>query len=857
MTTCTDNTKYTTDDVETDVAGLEGTINNSGYVEELQDLDREALARLKAAALMGAQVPGLEEQVRTLTNRATLAEEQRTQTHQQVAEIAKVLDPEVTPDAWGCLEAAQKRMRELSALHGRVDALEGQVDSTLGVLKERLLDAFPEAEVPAIGERFRGKDSTWSLDSVRALAEHVASLAAQVPTLRAQVATLTADRDEAVALHSADAKAWVTLHNDAKREKERAESERDALRAQVKRVLEAHDDYLTSLAGEEAEAMAERDVALEDLRNALSALPAETTPEEWENTCEHGDHAAPAGQRFCSLACQRCEAESINPDDEGCSGVCGRGEEAANSPAVSDGSTPTAEPESAAYMLAARRWHAAVERAASNAAVVSRYRAHANGASVHPGALREAVRWVLHGDVPVCGEPSTVQGNCKPAANRMLSALDVRPTVPPLLERPPEADPYVARVTEFHESMGLPVRHVPDVGTLEERVLGGGLILEESLEFLGASGLRVRVGSAVLRMADLVVEVDPDSPGPDLAAMLHELGDCQVVVAGRAVQFGLPLLAAVSEEIHPANMRKLGPDGRPVRRADGKVIKPAGWVPADVSRVLRRAQEGRPTLPQRIDSSLAKLGHELTPMGRLMASEVDAMLHPSGRCTCAGEGQCEWCRARCDACGGPSVPESVRRAVVRVWSALRVTTPEQGAAVAVLRAVFQELPVPDGDEGREAVKLLTRRMASRVQGSIGMRKPPDALSYQDVVLMAQACKAALSDMLDRHDLPEPVKELIALVHNNLVDVWQGVAHLQDLAGSAMVKAVQDAARLGAEDMRERAALRLESSASEESATTGRATPETYSLSHQMALKLELEALAIRDLPLPGDEVPRG
>ncbi|MFP2897828.1 hypothetical protein [Corallococcus sp. 4LFB] len=388
-------------------------------------------------------------------------------------------------------------------------------------------------------------------------------------------------------------------------------------------------------------------------------------------------------------------------------------------------------------------------------------------------------------------------------------------------------------MTEFHEAMGLPVRHLPDVGTDEERVLAGKLILEETLEFLGAAGLCVRTR---LEEGDYVVEVDPDSPGPDLGAMLHELADLQYVVAGRAVQFGLPLLAAVSEEIHPANMRKLGPDGRAVRRADGKVIKPEGWVPANVARVLRRAQEGRPTLPERIDASLAKVGHELTPTGRLVASEVDAMLHPSGRCTCAGEGLCEWCRARCDVCGGPGVPESVKRALVRVWSALRVTTPEQGAAVAVLRAAFQELPVPDGDEGTDAVKLLMGRKAARVQGTLGMRKPPDALSYQDVVLMAQACKAVLANALDRHDLPEPAKERVTLVHNSLVDVWQGVAFLQHLAGSAMAKAVRDAARLGAEDMRERASQ----------------VPHLYGL-----VDARTAQEAILDLPLPGEEVPRG
>jgi len=39
------------------------------------------------------------------------------------------------------------------------------------------------------------------------------------------------------------------------------------------------------------------------------------------NVCEHGDHPAPEGQRFCSKACQRCEAADA-PEDEECAGIC-------------------------------------------------------------------------------------------------------------------------------------------------------------------------------------------------------------------------------------------------------------------------------------------------------------------------------------------------------------------------------------------------------------------------------------------------------------------------------------------------------------------------------------------------------
>lgn len=37
-----------------------------------------------------------------------------------------------------------------------------------------------------------------------------------------------------------------------------------------------------------------------------------------ENVCEHGDHPAPIGKRFCSLWCEVCEHESNN----GCDNFC-------------------------------------------------------------------------------------------------------------------------------------------------------------------------------------------------------------------------------------------------------------------------------------------------------------------------------------------------------------------------------------------------------------------------------------------------------------------------------------------------------------------------------------------------------
>lgn len=45
--------------------------------------------------------------------------------------------------------------------------------------------------------------------------------------------------------------------------------------------------------------------------------------------------------------------------------------------------------------------------------------------------------------------------------------------------------------------------------------------------------------------------------------------------------YGIDLDAAVSE-VHRANLRKVGPDGRVHIRPDGKILKPGGWQPPDL-----------------------------------------------------------------------------------------------------------------------------------------------------------------------------------------------------------------------------------------------------------------------------------
>lgn len=67
----------------------------------------------------------------------------------------------------------------------------------------------------------------------------------------------------------------------------------------------------------------------------------------------------------------------------------------------------------------------------------------------------------------------------------------------------------------------------------------------------------------------------------DRKKLTKELADLMYVTIGTAVAFGLPL-QEVFEEVHKSNMSKLGPDGKPIYREDGKVLKGPNYKEPDL-----------------------------------------------------------------------------------------------------------------------------------------------------------------------------------------------------------------------------------------------------------------------------------
>ena len=109
------------------------------------------------------------------------------------------------------------------------------------------------------------------------------------------------------------------------------------------------------------------------------------------------------------------------------------------------------------------------------------------------------------------------------------------------------------------------------------------LIAEEFAELVEAvygASARGEIEAAYARA------VAADDGTRDTVAAADALADLVYVIYGMALETGIDL-AAVLAEVQRSNMSKLGADGKPIYREDGKVLKGPGYFAPDVAEVLR------------------------------------------------------------------------------------------------------------------------------------------------------------------------------------------------------------------------------------------------------------------------------
>jgi predicted HAD superfamily Cof-like phosphohydrolase len=76
----------------------------------------------------------------------------------------------------------------------------------------------------------------------------------------------------------------------------------------------------------------------------------------------------------------------------------------------------------------------------------------------------------------------------------------------------------------------------------------------------------------------------------DLVEVADALGDMLYILCGTILQHGMQnVIEDVFTEIQRSNMSKLGADGRPIHREDGKVMKGPNYSRPDLSFVLEHA----------------------------------------------------------------------------------------------------------------------------------------------------------------------------------------------------------------------------------------------------------------------------
>jgi predicted HAD superfamily Cof-like phosphohydrolase len=121
-------------------------------------------------------------------------------------------------------------------------------------------------------------------------------------------------------------------------------------------------------------------------------------------------------------------------------------------------------------------------------------------------------------------------------------------------------------VQEFHEAFKINVNQEPTLDLSDQiKELRFNLMKEENEEYLEAV------------------------QNNDLVEVADALGDMLYILCGTILTHGMQhKITEVFEEIQRSNMSKLGADGNPIYREDGKVMKGPNYFKPNIEAILKR-----------------------------------------------------------------------------------------------------------------------------------------------------------------------------------------------------------------------------------------------------------------------------
>lgn len=147
--------------------------------------------------------------------------------------------------------------------------------------------------------------------------------------------------------------------------------------------------------------------------------------------------------------------------------------------------------------------------------------------------------------------------------------------------------PTIDYARQFHQIYEQPIATSPCIPSFDQRKLRVKLILEELEEFAISSHIESPAVIEAFQQLNCSIDRVPRNEGEtaNIIYAADALGDLDYVVAGGNLVWGIPA-ERVMAEIHRSNLSKLGADGRPIKREDGKVIKGPGFFEPNLKKVI-------------------------------------------------------------------------------------------------------------------------------------------------------------------------------------------------------------------------------------------------------------------------------